>query len=183
MIRTVLNSVKRNIKLNSSRNVTTSNHLPLQVDAVVIGGGVIGCSILYQLSKRGVRALLVERGKLTCGTTFHTAGLVWSLRPSQFEIEMLQGTKRVFRELGEINCGWINNGSIFIAHSREELGEFEKLSELGKSLGVNSFILSESEATKLFPLLDSKQFIGALYSPGTFGFGVFLVFNFMCRYF
>ncbi|KAG4065120.1 hypothetical protein HA402_007517 [Bradysia odoriphaga] len=165
MIRSVLNSVTRNRKPIRSKTVTTSSNLPLQVDAVIIGGGVVGCCILYQLSKRGVRVLLAERGKLTCGTTFHTAGLVWSLRHSQFEIEMLKGTKRVFSELGEENCGWINNGSIFIAHSKEELREFAVLSKLGKSLGVNSFILSESEAADMFPLLESKQFIGALYSP------------------
>lgn len=163
----MLTSVTKTIKPISIRqSVTTSVDLPQQVDAVIIGGGIIGCSILYQLSKRGVRALLIERGKLTCGTTFHTAGLVWSLRPCRFEIEMLKGTKRVFRELGEDNCGWINNGSLFIAHSKEELTEFVRLSELGKSLGVNSFMFSESEATEMFPLLEAKQFVGALYSPG-----------------
>lgn len=163
MIRSAFRSVSSSIRSISRRTITTS-----KVDAVIIGGGITGCSILYQLAKRGVHAVLIERGKLTCGTTFHTAGLVWSLRPNRFEIEILKATKRVFRELGEDECGWINNGSLFIAHSTEELNEFVVLSEIGRTLGVNSYVLGGNEATELFPLLDSERFEGALYSPGMF---------------
>lgn len=169
MIRSVLKSFKNNTKSISKRTVTTSTSLLPQVDVVIIGGGITGCSILYQLAKRDVRATLIERGKLTCGTTFHTAGLVWSLRPNNLEIEILKGTKRVFKELGEENCGWINNGSLFIAHSSDELNEFIQLSELGRTLGVNSHILGRDETTDLFPLLDSSKFEAALYSPSNFG--------------
>lgn len=154
------------MKPTLTRTVTTSPDYPLQVDVIVIGGGVTGCSILYQLAKRGVRALLIERGKLTCGTTFHTAGLVWSLRPNPLEIQILKRTKQIFKELGEDKCGWINNGSLFIAHSSEELNEFEELSELGRKLGVKSYILERKEAAELFPLLDARKFEAALYSPG-----------------
>lgn len=166
MLRSVLNSFQNSKNSILTKTFTTSTTPPLQFDAVIIGGGVIGCSILYQLAKRGVRASLVERGKITCGTTFHTAGLVWSLRPSQLEIEILKGSKRVFKELGEDDCGWINNGSLFIAHSNDELKELEQLSVLGRTLGVNSCILGRQEVTELFPLLDSEIFFAALYSSG-----------------
>lgn len=166
MIRSVLKTFKKNTKSISNRNVTTTS-LPPQVDVVIVGGGITGCSILYQLAKRGIRVSLIERGKLTCGTTFHTAGLVWSLRPNHLEIEILKRTKRVFKELGE-DCGWINNGSLFIAHSRDELNEFIQLSELGRTLGVKSYILGRKETAELFPLLDSSKFEAALYSPGIF---------------
>lgn len=158
--RTFLKSFTNHIKSLSTVN------FPSQVDAIIIGGGVTGCSILYQLAKRGVTAALIERGKLTCGTTFHTAGLIWSLRPTPLEIEVLKRTKRVFKELGEDECGWIKNGSLFIAHSSYEVNEFTKLSELGKTFGVESYILGPKETTELFPLLDSKSFEAALYSPG-----------------
>lgn len=169
MIRSVFNSFK-NTKSISHRTATTSSNLPLKVDVdvVIIGGGVTGCSILYQLAKRGIRASLIERGKLTCGTTFHTAGLVWSLRPNKVEIEILKGTKRVFKELGAEKCGWINNGSLLIAHSSDQVNEFVQMSELGKTLGVNSHILGRKEASELFPLLDSSKFEAALYSLGIF---------------
>lgn len=158
-------SKQKSISIKTLTTSTTTT-FPLQVDVVIIGGGVTGCSILYQLAKRGVRVALVERGRLTCGTTFHTAGLLWSLRPNQLEIEILKRTKQVFKELGADDCGWINNGSLFIAHSKHELNEFGQMSELGKTLGVNSCMLGRTEATKLFPLLDSRNFVAALYCPG-----------------
>lgn len=61
--------------------------LPASAEAVIIGGGSAGCHALYHLAKRGVKAVLLERAKLTAGTTWHTAGLVWRLRPSDVEIE------------------------------------------------------------------------------------------------
>lgn len=161
----VFKSLKNHAK-SLSTTISTSTNFPLQVDAVIIGGGITGCSILYQLAKRGVHAALIERGKLTCGTTFHTAGLIWSLRPSSLEVEVLKRTKNVFKELGEENCGWINNGSLFIAHSNDEVNEFIQLSEFGKTFGVESYILGAKETTELFPLLNSRTFEAALHSPG-----------------
>lgn len=61
--------------------------LPASADAVIIGGGSAGCHALYHLARRGVKAVLLERAKLTAGTTWHTAGLVWRLRPNDVEIE------------------------------------------------------------------------------------------------
>lgn len=84
------------------------------------GGGVIGCSILYHLSKRGVNAVLVEKNKLTSGTTWHTGGLVWSLRPNDIDIQILQATRNLFKTLKTetgLDPGWINNGGIFIART------------------------------------------------------------------
>lgn len=65
--------------------------LPASADAVIIGGGSAGCHALYHLAKRGIKAVLLERAKLTAGTTWHTAGLVWRLRPSDVEIEYVGG--------------------------------------------------------------------------------------------
>lgn len=64
-----------------------SKELPASADVVIIGGGSAGCHTLYHLAKRGVKAVLLERAKLTAGTTWHTAGLVWRLRPNDVEIE------------------------------------------------------------------------------------------------
>lgn len=86
----------------------------------IAGGGSIGCNTLYQLSKRGIKALLLESGKITCGTTWHTSGLVWSLRPSDVDIKLLKTTRNVLENLEKetgINPGWINNGGIFIART------------------------------------------------------------------
>lgn len=65
--------------------------------------------------------MLLETHRLTAGTTWHTAGLVWRLRPSDVEIELLNSTRNVLMRLEEetgLDPGWINNGGLFIAHSK-----------------------------------------------------------------
>ena len=132
------------------------------------GGGVAGCSALYHLAKRGVRAVLLERSKLTSGTTWHTAGITWSLRPCETEIGLLRRTRECLaeleRETGE-NAGWTNNGGLFIAHNNTRMDEYRRLVDMGKVFGLGAKILTATEAQELFPLLDPKSFHGAIYSP------------------
>lgn len=86
-----------------------------------IGGGSAGCNALYQLGKRGINAVLLDKSKLISGTTWHTAGLVWCLRGvNDIETEMLKGSRLLYASLQEemdINPGWINNGGLLIAQS------------------------------------------------------------------
>lgn len=85
------------------------------------GGGNLGCNVTYQLARRGVNAVLLERDKLTSGTTWHTSGLIWRLRPSDTDIELLNRTVGLLgtieAETG-LNPGWKNNGGLFIANNK-----------------------------------------------------------------
>ncbi|XP_058806146.1 sarcosine dehydrogenase, mitochondrial [Phymastichus coffea] len=142
--------------------------LPESAEVVIVGGGAAGCSALYQLSKRGIRAILLESSKLTAGTTWHTAGMCWSLRPSETEIELLRATRSTLaeleRETGE-NAGWINNGGLFIAHSENRMQEYRRLVDMGKVFGLDARLLTAREAKEIFPLLDEKALVGGIYSP------------------
>ncbi|XP_066146698.1 sarcosine dehydrogenase, mitochondrial [Euwallacea fornicatus] len=142
--------------------------LPRQADVVIIGGGIAGCSTFYQLTKRGVKPILIERYKLTNGTTWHTGGLIWGLRPSDTDIQLLKRTKEILKELeketGE-NPGFITNGGLFIARSPERLEEYKRLHTLGHYFKVESQLISPKEAQSLCPILDPNAFYGALYSP------------------
>ncbi|XP_030387177.1 sarcosine dehydrogenase, mitochondrial [Scaptodrosophila lebanonensis] len=152
----------------SKANAPTAE-LPSSADVVVIGGGSAGCHTLYHLAKRGVRAVLLERAKLTAGTTWHTAGLVWRLRPNDVDIQLLNNSRNMLRQLEAetgLDPGWIQNGGIFIAHNETRLDEYRRLATVGSALGIENQILSPEETQKLFPLLDPQAFIGALYSPG-----------------
>lgn len=85
------------------------------------GGGSAGCHALYHLAKRGINTLLLEKSKLTSGTTWHTAGLIWNLRGvDDVEMELLNvsinGLSSLEKESG-IDPGWINNGGLYIAHT------------------------------------------------------------------
>jgi sarcosine dehydrogenase len=135
---------------------------------LITGGGVAGTSALYQLAKRGIRTVLLERAKLTAGTTWHTAGIVWSLRPCETEIELLRSTQETLEEL-ELetgsSAGWTNNGGLFIAHSETRMDEYRRLVDMGKVFGVGARILGPEDARELFPLLDPRAFQGAIFSP------------------
>ncbi|XP_046403823.1 sarcosine dehydrogenase, mitochondrial-like [Ischnura elegans] len=155
----------------ASSNEAADPPLPEIADVVIIGGGSIGCSTLYHLARMGAGngAVLLERGKLTCGTTWHTAGLVWRLRPSDVEIQLLDSTRNLLRRLEDetgLNSGWIQNGGLFIANTEERLKEYRRLMTAGRSFDIESRMISPDEAKELFPLLDPKAFSGALYSPG-----------------
>ncbi|XP_045761605.1 sarcosine dehydrogenase, mitochondrial [Maniola jurtina] len=153
---------------NTSRPYATSNEVVTSADIVVIGGGIAGCNTLYQLTKRGVNAVLLEGNRLTSGTTWHTAGLVWSLRPSDLEVRLLEDSRKVYSALEEESgdyAGWINNGGMFISRSKLRTEEYLRLHTLGKAMGVPSEVLDPNDAQKLFPLLDPSVFKMALYSP------------------
>lgn len=92
----------------------------LHIELHVSGGGSQGCHTLYQLTKRGVKAVLLERAKLTSGTTWHTAGCVWRLRPNDIDTLLLNDTRDVLMQLEAetgLDPGWIMNGGIFIAYN------------------------------------------------------------------
>ncbi|XP_014477949.1 PREDICTED: sarcosine dehydrogenase, mitochondrial isoform X2 [Dinoponera quadriceps] len=153
----------------SKANETKHIEVPSSADIVIIGGGSAGCNALYQLGKRGVNAVLLDKSKLISGTTWHTAGLVWSLRGvCDVEMELLKVSRFVYASLQEetgVNSGWINNGGLYIAHSPGRVAEYERLVTGCKSFGINAYMVDPVEAKKKFPLVDDKAFAAAVYCP------------------
>ncbi|XP_012689588.1 sarcosine dehydrogenase, mitochondrial [Clupea harengus] len=144
--------------------------LPRSADAVVIGGGSLGCQTIYHLAKMGMtNVVLLERDRLTAGTTWHTAGLLWQLRPSDTEVELLAHTRNVIsseleKETG-LETGWIQNGGLFIASNKQRLDEYKRLMSLGKVYGIESYVLSPAETKDLYPLMNVDDLYGTLYVP------------------
>uniref|UniRef100_A0A668W088 Sarcosine dehydrogenase, mitochondrial n=1 Tax=Oreochromis aureus TaxID=47969 RepID=A0A668W088_OREAU len=139
-------------------------------DAVVIGGGSLGCQTIYHLAKMGMtNVVLLERDRLTAGTTWHTAGLLWQLRPSDVEVELLAHTRNVIsKDLEEetgLHTGWIQNGGLFIASNKQRLDEYKRLMSLGKVYGIESHVLSPAETKDLYPLMNVDDLYGTLYVP------------------
>uniref|UniRef100_A0A674P1W0 Sarcosine dehydrogenase, mitochondrial n=2 Tax=Takifugu rubripes TaxID=31033 RepID=A0A674P1W0_TAKRU len=144
--------------------------LPRAADVVVIGGGSLGCQTVYHLAKMGLtNVVLLERDRLTAGTTWHTAGLLWQLRPSDVEVELLAHTRNVVsKDLEEetgLHTGWIQNGGLFIASNKQRLDEYKRLMSLGKVYGIESHVLSPAETKDLYPLMNVDDLYGTLYVP------------------
>ena len=137
--------------------------------AVVIGGGVGGCSILYWLTKLGWSdAVLVERAELTSGSTFHSAGLVGQLRGSLALTRMMMNSVELYRTLGdevELETGWREVGSLRLASSEERVEELARQAGWAKTFGLPLQLISAAEAQRLFPPMSTDRVLGAAYLP------------------
>lgn len=144
--------------------------LVTQARVVIIGGGAIGTSIAYHLAKLGVQeVVLLERGQLTCGTTWHAAGLFMQLRSTKTMTDIARYGAELFPRLEQetgLHTGFKKCGSLPIARTKERLHEIARLVSLGKVFGVEAHMISPEEAVKHFPLLNSKAIVGAAFIPG-----------------
>src|ERR671923_987145 len=137
--------------------------------AVVVGGGVGGCAILYWLARLGWSdVLLVERADLTSGSTFHSAGLVGQLRGSLSLTKMMMSSVELYRELGEevgLETGWREVGSLRLASSQERMEELARQAGWAKTFGLPLELVSADEAQRLFPPISTDGVLGAAYLP------------------
>jgi 4-methylaminobutanoate oxidase (formaldehyde-forming) len=137
--------------------------------AVVIGGGVGGCAILYWLARLGWDdVVLVERADLTSGSTFHSAGLVGQLRGSLALTRMMMASVDLYRTLEEevgLETGWREVGSLRLASSRERLEEIARQAGWAKTFGLPLELISAAEAQELFPPMTAEGVLGAAYLP------------------
>ena len=137
--------------------------------AVVVGGGVGGCSILYWLARLGWDdVVLVERADLTSGSTFHSAGLVGQLRSSLALTRMMMNSVDLYRTLEAevgLETGWREVGSLRLASSPERLEEITRQAGWAKTFGLPLEIVSAEEAQRLFPPMSKDGVLGAAYLP------------------
>src|SRR6266536_5602341 len=137
--------------------------------AVVIGGGVGGCSIAYWLTRLGWSdVVLVERADLTSGSTFHSAGLVGQLRGSLSLTRMMMSSVELYRTLGAevgLETGWREVGSLRLASSEERMEELARQAGWAKTFGLPLELISAAEAQELFPPMSTEGVRGAAYLP------------------
>lgn len=144
-------------------------NLPNHASVVVIGGGVMGCSTLYHLAKAGVSdAILLERNQLTSGTTWHSAAQVRALRSSRNLTDLIRYSISLYssleQETGQ-STGWINKGSLSIATNEDRLQFIRRQEALAKMYGVSASSVSVGEARERWPMMNSDDVIGAVWSP------------------
>jgi 4-methylaminobutanoate oxidase (formaldehyde-forming) len=143
--------------------------LPSRARVVIVGGGIAGCSVAYHLVKLGWKdVLLLERGRLTCGTTWHAAGLITTLRASQTLTELGRYTGTLFESLAHEtgqDTGYRRFGSMLVARTEPRWEEIRRMSALGALYGIESHPVSPAEAKKLHPLIDEGAIVGGIYVP------------------
>jgi len=141
----------------------------MKVEIVIIGGGVVGASVAYHLAKLGRRDIvLLEQGRLTCGTTWHAAGLVGQMRPNRSMTRMSRYGTELYATLEAetgLATGWKRCGSVNVARTPERWIVFQRQAAMARSFGIEVELLSPREALEKWPLLRIDDLQGALWFP------------------
>ena len=140
--------------------------IPGRASAVVIGGGVIGSSVAYHLAKLGwTDVVLLERNQFSCGTTWHAAGLVGTMRANESQARLCEYSMAVLTELeaetGQ-STGFKQVGSLTIAHSEARFEELKRVAAMNNAFGVTRVdMITAEEAKSIYPYLETGDLLGA----------------------
>ncbi|TPL24232.1 FAD-dependent oxidoreductase [Mesorhizobium sp. B2-4-10] len=139
------------------------------VKAVVIGGGVVGCSVLYHLAKAGwTDIMLIERSELTSGSSWHAAGGFHTLNGDPNVAKLQAYTVQLYKEIEELSgqsCSLHLTGGVMMADSPERMDFLRLAHAKGRYLGMDTELITPSEAKAMFPLMDETNFVGAMWDP------------------
>ncbi|MBF6986211.1 FAD-dependent oxidoreductase [Cupriavidus sp. IK-TO18] len=144
--------------------------LPAQTRVVIIGGGIIGCSVAYHLTKLGWKdVVLLEQGQLSCGTTWHAAGLVGQLRSQESMTKLIRYSTQLYSELEAetgLGTGWKQCGSLSVARTAERMTQLRRTAAVARAYGVACEVISPSQAGELWPAMRTDDLRGAVWLPG-----------------
>ena len=143
--------------------------LPSHARVVIVGGGIIGCSVAYHLALRGeTDVVLLERKQLTCGTTWHAAGLVGQLRATHNLTRLAQYTTDLFatleHETGQAT-GFRARGSVSVAPTEERFEELKRGASMARVFGLEVNIISPADVQDLLPLARVDDLVGGVHLP------------------
>ena len=137
-----------------------------QARVVVIGGGVVGCSVLYHLAKAGwTDSLLIERSELTSGSTWHAAGGCHTINGDPSVAKLQKYTIELYREIEELSgqaTGHHMTGGVMLASTQARFDWLKSMAAKGQYQGIETEVITPEQAHDLMPLLDPSQFVGAL---------------------
>lgn len=143
--------------------------LPDRAGVVVVGGGIVGCSTAYHLARdHKADVVLVDKGRLTGGSTWHAAGLVGQLRSSASITQVLRYSVDLYKKLEAetgLATGWRETGCLRLAANAERWVEFRRQATTARSFGLEMHLLSPREAKEIWPLVEVDDLVGATFMP------------------
>ena len=146
-----------------------AKELPKSARVVIVGGGVIGCSIAYHLTKLGVSdVVLLERKQLTSGTTWHAAGLIGQLRDNHTMTALAQYTAELYKELEEETgqaTGYKINGSLSTATNAERMEDLVRRADMAKVFRLQVDVLGPQGCKDHHPLIEVHDVVGGIFIP------------------
>ena len=142
--------------------------LPTSTRIVVIGGGVIGASVAWHLTRLGCRDVVVlERGQIGCGTTWHSAGNIVRMSTDAVAVEIYAQSASVVAELDQRHTiGWRPCGRVMLARTQARFQEFDTIIQILRNQGTQVESISPAEVQEKLPMMNTDDLVGALWSPG-----------------
>ncbi len=145
--------------------------LPTRARVVIIGGGVIGASVAYHLAQHRdwTDALLLEQGQLSCGTTWHAAGLVGQLRASESGTRLVQYSTELYSRLEAetgLSAGYRRCGGVTVARTQDRLTQLKRTAATAEAYGLDCELISPEKARELYPIIRADDLAGAIWLPG-----------------
>jgi 4-methylaminobutanoate oxidase (formaldehyde-forming) len=144
--------------------------VPASARIVIIGGGIMGCSVAYHLARLGqTEVVLLEQGRLTCGTTWHAAGLVGQLRNHESMTRLIRYSTDLYSRLEAetgLGTGWKQCGSLAVARTADRMIQLKRTAAVARAYGVECEVLSPAEAGRLYPIMETADLQGAVWLPG-----------------
>ena len=144
--------------------------LPGRAHVVIIGGGVIGTSVAYHLTLRGITdVLLLEQGQLSCGTTWHAAGLVGQLRASESGTRLVQYSTQLYDRLEAetgLATGFRRCGGVTVARTQDRMMALRRTAATAEAFGLECELISPARAAEMYPIMATSDLVGAIWLPG-----------------
>ncbi|MFP6695845.1 MAG: FAD-binding oxidoreductase, partial [Alphaproteobacteria bacterium] len=144
--------------------------LPTQARAVIVGGGIVGCSVAYHLTLLGWKdVVLLEQGQLSSGTTWQAAGLVGQLRAQENMTRLIQYSTDLYESLEAetgLATGWKRTGSIIIARTEARMTVIKRTVAVAAAYGIAADIISPKQAQEIWPIMQVDDVVGSVWLPG-----------------
>ncbi len=157
-------------RMAGSQSLVTAVAPPAQARIVIVGGGIMGCSVAYHLSRFGEKGIvLLEQGRLTSGTTWHAAGLVGQLRNHESMTRLIRYSTELYPKLEAetgLATGWKQSGSLAVSRTADRMVQLKRTAAVAKAYGVACDVIGAAEAGRLYPLMETRDLAGAVWLPG-----------------
>jgi glycine cleavage system aminomethyltransferase T/glycine/D-amino acid oxidase-like deaminating enzyme len=156
--------------MDEPQSLVTAAVPPAHARTVIVGGGIMGCSVAYHLSQLGEKDIvLLEQGRLTCGTTWHAAGLVGQLRNHESMTRLVRYSTELYSKLEAetgLATGWKQCGSLAVARTADRMVHLKRTAAVAKAYGVTCDVIGATEAGTLYPIMETRDLAGAVWLPG-----------------
>ena len=150
--------------------MATETELVTTAQVVIVGGGIVGTSVAYHLTRLGwTDVVLVEQGQLSSGTTWHAAGLLGQLRATEGGTRLVQYSAQLYAELESetgLATGFKRCGGVTVARTEDRMVQLRRTAATADAYDLECELISPDRARELYPVLAIEDLLGALWLPG-----------------